>query len=135
VIAKSLLFSVGCVIYQTVSSKKYSNKQRILNSVYNKVYIELPKKVHELIVLGTPTSNQVREVKKYLCREIKKEFVFVSFIDEKKYKKIKKSLSDLEDAIAFMRSKKGTCSERIESLKCKMATLYENLDEFFDFKL
>lgn len=129
----AILVSLGCTIYKNISEKKYSNKQRILNSLYEKVYIELPKKVNKLINFGNPTKEQVREVKKYLCEEIKKEFEFVVFIDNDKYMQIKKAMSDLEDSIARMRSGQISCSEKIEAVKHSMIVLYQKLDRFFDF--
>lgn len=135
IIVNGLAIVVGAILLflEIRMNKKFSNKQKMLNNVYDLVYLNFPKAVSEIINIEPLNRTHIKKVKTMLCTEIKPQFSFLVFRNKKKYDEIKALLNEIENALGNMLNKNIEPIEKRNNLSRCMSKFYQVLDDYFEF--
>jgi len=128
----AIVISVGTLIIQFAVEKKYHSKQKMLDEIYQLVYVKFPKKMDDFLKLKNISEQTVNEIKDFLCDDLKPVFSFIRFRNEQKYDEIKNCLSEIEDLSCSILNCDDTFKKRKE-IENKIKHFFKVADKYFLF--
>ncbi len=128
----AIVISVICLIVQFRKEKKYHSKQKMLEEIYDTIYINFPKKMDEFLKQKSVSEECVNNIKDYICDELKPVFSFIRFRNEKKYREIKQQLSRIEDVVCSLLDDDDCFMEK-KKIEEEIKNFYKMLDKYFLF--
>lgn len=125
----AIIISVCCLLFQIIYENKFRSKQKIMDEIYDIIYVKFPKKMDDFLKQRICNEDSINDIKDFICDEMKPVFSFIRFRNVKRYNLIKNHLSKIEDLVCKLLDC-NDCFECKKQLELAIKKFYKSIDKY-----